>query len=146
MFCSCGTNAMPRRLISRGGNAWIGSPRSVMLPCEGCSSPAMVFSSVDLPAPFGPMMATISPSSTVRLCALQDLVVAPIPGDDVAAQPAGSRRHHLAMPPSHIRFLHHRIRCEFRERSLPQMAPLGHDNDRVTQRGNGVHVMLDQQH
>jgi len=35
-------------------------------PLRGVKSPAMVFSSVDLPAPLGPMIATISPVSTRR--------------------------------------------------------------------------------
>ena len=34
-----------------------------MLPESGLISPAMVFSVVDLPAPFAPMRVTISPSS-----------------------------------------------------------------------------------
>ena len=59
----------------------------------------MVFSSVDLPAPFGPMMATISPSLDRKVRALQDLVVAPVPGDDVPrSQQAHRRRPPIVMP------------------------------------------------
>ena len=39
-------------------------PRNVMRPARGVISPEMVFISVDLPAPFGPSTATISPSPT----------------------------------------------------------------------------------
>jgi hypothetical protein len=39
------------------------APRSRTLPDVGRSRPAMIFSSVLLPAPLGPTTATISPSS-----------------------------------------------------------------------------------
>ena len=71
MFCSCGTKATPRRDTSRGDKPCIGSPRNRMLPWDGCSRPAMVFNRVDLPAPFGPMMAMISWSWTARCTPLR---------------------------------------------------------------------------
>ena len=93
MFCSCGTKATPRRLdLARRQTHGSASPRSVMLPCSGCSSPAMVFSSVDLPAPFGPMMATISLVLDRQMHALEDLVAAAIAGDDVADHQQAHRR------------------------------------------------------
>src|SRR5580698_2657746 len=61
----CGTCTRPRSRIWRGllpTSAW---PRNVMLPCRGRSSPLMLASSVDLPAPFGPTTQVIPPSATV---------------------------------------------------------------------------------
>ncbi len=92
IFCSCGTKAMPRRLTSRGLRWWIGSPRRVMLPRVGCSRPAMVFSSVDFPAPFGPMIATISFELDGELRALQNLIVATVARDDIARLQKAHRR------------------------------------------------------
>ena len=45
-------------------------PSSLTLPAFGCSSPAMALSSVDLPAPLGPMMPTISPACDDEIDAL----------------------------------------------------------------------------
>ena len=42
----------------------IGRPLKVTAPLVGDRTPKMVSSVVDLPAPFGPTMHTISPSST----------------------------------------------------------------------------------
>jgi len=63
---SCGTNATPSALISRGGRPAIDVPPSRTRPRLGASTPAMTLSSVDLPAPLGPMTPTISPRSTSR--------------------------------------------------------------------------------
>ena len=41
-------------------------PLKEMVPRRGFSSPEIARKMVDLPAPFGPMIVTISPSSTVR--------------------------------------------------------------------------------
>ena len=44
------------------------------LPPLGRSRPAISLSRVDLPAPFGPIRATISPAATVKSAPLHDLV------------------------------------------------------------------------
>src|SRR6266571_7249299 len=61
----CGTCTSPRSRIWRGLRPASGAPRSVMLPRRGRSSPLIVASRVDLPAPFGPTMQVIPPSGTV---------------------------------------------------------------------------------
>src|SRR5208282_1491531 len=43
-----------------------GTPSTLMLPRSGGSKPAMMLSSVDLPQPEGPTMATNSPSPTLK--------------------------------------------------------------------------------
>jgi hypothetical protein len=40
-------------------------PKTDALPASGSSSPSTMSSVVDLPAPFGPSSATVSPDSTV---------------------------------------------------------------------------------
>ena len=37
------------------------------VPESGCSLPAIMRNSVDLPAPFGPMMPTMAPAGTLKL-------------------------------------------------------------------------------
>ena len=61
---------MPARFAAAGlGNA-TGMPSRVMWPSSGCTTPAMIFMSVDLPAPFSPSTAWIEPrlqaKSTLR--------------------------------------------------------------------------------
>ncbi len=54
---------MPMAAISFGG-AWVMSrPSKMTAPLSHSTTPQMAFSSVDLPAPFVPSRATISPSS-----------------------------------------------------------------------------------
>ena len=101
----------------------------------------MVFSSVDLPAPLGPMIATISPSATVEIDALQDLVARAVAGDDARRRAAGAQPRRRA----HVGLLHRRIGGELGERALGQVAALGHHDHRVAEPRDHVHVMLDQQ-
>ena len=61
---SSGTYPSPRWLI-RNGCRWVtGSPSKWISPREGRTSPMMVLSVVDLPAPFRPSSATTSPEET----------------------------------------------------------------------------------
>ena len=61
-----GTSVTPRETIWSVDLPSSGSPWKVMEPDFGLTRPAMVFSVVDLPAPFEPMSVTILPCSTVR--------------------------------------------------------------------------------
>src|SRR5262245_20601831 len=63
----CGTCTIPARSTCLGLRPVSGSPRNVMVPSRGLSSPLIVASSVDLPQPFGPTTQVIPPSATVRL-------------------------------------------------------------------------------
>src|SRR5581483_5804175 len=58
------TTARPSR--SRGESRSMGSPSSSTRPRRGRISPLIALSTVDLPAPFGPIRQTTSPASTVR--------------------------------------------------------------------------------
>src|SRR4051812_3780310 len=59
--------AMPRRARSLGGSAPIASFCRKICPELARKWPAIRVKSVDLPAPFGPMMPRSSPASTSRL-------------------------------------------------------------------------------
>ena len=61
-----GTSDTPRRTTFSVANAVRGRPSKRMAPACGASSPAIVSSVVDLPAPLGPTMHTISPAATSR--------------------------------------------------------------------------------
>jgi len=62
-----GTSENPRRAMSSGAAPAIPAPSIMMEPERGGTTPAMALSSVDLPAPFGPVTNRISPSSTVNV-------------------------------------------------------------------------------
>src|SRR6516165_6161954 len=55
---------MPRRQIRGAESPAMSSPAKLMLPWLGFSNPVMRLNKVDLPAPFGPITARTSPSTT----------------------------------------------------------------------------------
>src|SRR5215208_1597346 len=57
---------MPRRCASAGEERRISSPARWMAPSSGGNTPVTIWMSVDLPAPFSPTSAWISPGRTVR--------------------------------------------------------------------------------
>src|SRR5450759_1202865 len=57
---------MPRRIRSCTGTSDRSRERKTMRPATGFTIPPTALTSEDLPAPFGPTMPTISPSSTRR--------------------------------------------------------------------------------
>ena len=57
----CGTKPMPWLTSLFGLTFVMSSPSSVTLPERTLTRPNRALSSVDLPAPFGPMMPTSSP-------------------------------------------------------------------------------------
>src|SRR5712675_2706690 len=59
--------ASPRRARACAGSDVTSSPAKRMRPASGRRWPASCAMSVVLPAPFGPMIACVSPSATVRL-------------------------------------------------------------------------------
>src|SRR5258706_1127573 len=59
--------ASPRRARVCAGSAVMSSPAKRMRPASGRRWPASCAMSVVLPAPFGPMIACVSPSATERL-------------------------------------------------------------------------------
>lgn len=64
-FSVCGTKPTPRETSLSARRFVMSCPLSVSLPEWMCTRPNSDLSNVDLPAPFGPMMPTISPSCSV---------------------------------------------------------------------------------
>ena len=64
--CWC-TIPMPRRMASRGSLIGVVSPLTLTVPESGVKRPKIWLTRVDLPAPFSPSRATISPRRTLRL-------------------------------------------------------------------------------
>ncbi len=60
-FRPCGTNAMPSASSSRCDLPLMFLPSKRTSPERGTSMPNSVFSTVDLPAPLGPISSVISP-------------------------------------------------------------------------------------
>ena len=59
----CGTNEAPSLTIREGDSCVTSRPSSDTRPPPTGRRPKIAFSSVDLPAPFGPMIVTSSPRS-----------------------------------------------------------------------------------
>ena len=57
---------MPRSSTWRGGRPSIGASLNEIEPSRGFSRPLIALSTVDLPAPLGPMMQVIVPDSSRR--------------------------------------------------------------------------------
>src|SRR5215210_3180343 len=57
---------IPTSRASPGDVGWYGAPCHVIDPVSEGNTPAMMFDSVDLPAPFSPSSATTSPGATSR--------------------------------------------------------------------------------
>src|SRR5882724_11870979 len=57
---------MPAARASTGLWKWTGRPSSSIRPPDGGKLPAMILTSVDLPAPLSPMSPTISPQSSAK--------------------------------------------------------------------------------
>ena len=72
----CIARKRPARARSSTVIASTSSPSSVIEPPSTlyCGWPAIVYARVDLPEPFGPMTAWISPSLIVEVDALEDLL------------------------------------------------------------------------
>ena len=70
-------------------------PSSAIVPWNGVTPPAIAASVVDLPAPLGPMMQTISPSATVSETPRQrhEFAIANMDVIDF-----DHRAHHASMP------------------------------------------------
>ena len=57
---------MPRTVASAGVAGAYGSPRQVIRPDEGVTTPVIMFISVDLPAPFSPIRPRVEPCYRAR--------------------------------------------------------------------------------
>jgi hypothetical protein len=63
------TMPTPSRRAARGSGIVTARPSHRISPASGWSTPSMIFTRVDLPAPFSPINPWISPGRTTRLTA-----------------------------------------------------------------------------
>jgi hypothetical protein len=89
-FWVCGTYPTPRDTSSCAVRFVMGEPFSRIAPERTGISPNIVLISVDLPAPFGPITATTSPSARVRSQPLRMLTSGMYPETTFSATSRGS--------------------------------------------------------
>src|SRR5258708_34411117 len=145
MSLTCGTYPTPRFASSSGGWFVTSASPSMILPSVTRRMPTRLLSSVLLPAPLGPMMATISPgptaSDTSRMTGTP-----PYPDVMCSARRLGAGRpstrcwssdevsvNNLLLPP------------QTRHRPAADDFALRHDHDRVAQPLDHVKLVLDHQ-
>ena len=89
-------DALGDQRVRLGGGDVLAS-RSVTVPARTGISPNIALSSVDLPAPLGPMMPTISPLAEVEIAPLQDVHPGQVAGHQVVG-PQQRASGQLAVP------------------------------------------------
>src|ERR1700730_57249 len=135
---SCGTWTTPRRKIAGGLSPMMEAPRKRMRPRRGRSNPLTTRSTVDFPAPLGPTMQVMAPSSTVRSSSWR---ISPPPYP--AVTPSSSSR--APTSGSQVRVEHGRILADLARLGLSDYTALVQDDDLVAQIHHEAHVVLDQQ-
>ena len=86
----CGTKPTPGRTRSSAVASVMSSPLSMTVPERIVTRPKSALSSVDLPAPLGPMMPTSSPVVAVQVGAVEDVDPGHVAGDEVVGAQHGS--------------------------------------------------------
>src|SRR6188472_3513730 len=125
------------------------SPSTRTVPVQGSRRPITTRTSVDLPAPFGPTIVTISPRPTRRLAPLRmgtsRKYPASIPSTtraSTAASLIGGTL--LARRGAEVRLDHAVIGTDLVGRARGDHAPFPHHDDGVRIPHDHVHVVLDQ--
>src|SRR5439155_4568417 len=135
-----GTWIRPRDTIDLGRAPWMGTPAKMMQPRDGRSRPEIARLRVDLPAPFEPTTATISPCCTVRSTPCR-ISAPPYPAWSPLTARTGSgilRRRAAA----EIGLYHARIGCNGLRRTFRNDAALGQHQDLLGEAHDGLHDML----
>src|SRR4051812_4462388 len=88
---SCPMAAIPWSSASRGERSETRSPRTSTEPPSGARTPAKIFPSVDLPAPFSPTSACTDPDRTATVASVSALVPPKCFETPRASRKAGSR-------------------------------------------------------
>src|SRR5687767_191679 len=128
---------MPISSSWRGFRLVMSRPSNTTRPARAGSSPNTVLNTVDLPAPFGPMMVVMAPRSACRLVPFRT-VSPPYPAT------RSSRIKRLsANSVSKIGLDHGRIGADLLRRAFRDDAALGQHQDARAQRHDEFHVVLD---
>src|SRR6266576_1453320 len=132
-----GTCAMPSRNRRSGRRPPMSLPRNRIWPRRGRMSPEIVRSSVDLPAPFGPIRQTKSPASTSRSTPRR--MSPPDP------YPATSRSHWTSTSVSEVGIEDGGIGAHLGRRPARDHPTAVQHNHRLAQLHDKAHVVLDDQ-
>src|SRR5688572_29031341 len=128
---------MPSSRSWRGARLVTSRPSKKTRPARAGSSPNTVLNTVDLPAPFGPMMVVIAPRAARRLVPLRT-VRPPYP-----ATTSSSARMSGANSVSKVRLDDRRVGAHLVGRALGDDAALGEHQHAGAQRHDELHVVLD---
>src|SRR5438067_13751240 len=130
-----GTSATPRATMAWLFAAASSTPSSWMLPARCAIVPVIAAMSVDLPAPFGPSSATVSPRSTCRemLC-------------NTGAAPWLARSSLMRSMAAEIGVHYRRVRANFGRQSIGDLRTEIEHHHAVREGQEKVHVVLDEQY
>src|SRR5262249_31484581 len=126
------------------GRRVIGLPAKRISPEKMFVRPLIVLSSVDLPAPFGPITATTSPSNKRRPI-LFNIRVRPSPASICSTSSSFSDLVDFSRR-AKIRLLYGRIGLTRGGRARKQQPPLMQNVDMIRQRHHQTHIVLDDKH
>src|SRR6185312_16312778 len=135
---------MPACAMTCGGRRVMRSPAKSISPACTVARPLMVFSSVDFPAPLGPMTATTSPSSNARLTPF-NIRVRPYP-DSIRSTPSSVADLVELSGTAKIGLLYGGVGLHRLGIAGEQQLTLVEHIDVVRQRHHQAHVVLDDEH
>src|SRR5215217_3780334 len=121
----------------------VASPKRIAPPWT-LARPLIVFSSVVLPAPFGPTTETTSPSYRAKSMPF-NICVRPYP-DSIAATSSSIPDLIVLSRTAKIRLLHSSIRLNLRRGALEKQLALVEDEDVIRQCHHEIHVVLNDDH
>src|SRR5262249_11773710 len=129
---------MPRSRISLGVLRAISSSPNRIRPARACTMPNTVRSRVDFPAPFAPMMQTISPARTASDTPRRT---------STSSYPATTSRSSSSAPSAaKVRLDHARVAADHLRWALGDLLAVVEDDHAPGDVHDHVHVVLDQQH
>src|SRR5205085_12069532 len=118
---------------------WMGTPANIMPPREGRSRPEIARFKVDLPAPFEPTTATISPYCTVRSTPCR-ISAPPYPAWSPLTASTGSvTAESRGRAPAEIGLYDARIGCDHPRRACRNDAAFGQHQDLLGETHDGLH-------
>src|SRR5262249_48811646 len=144
-----GTWMSPRETIAAGFSCSIACPAKTIEPFVARSTPEIVRLSVDLPTPFDPSTATISPAPTIRSTPCRTWV-SPYPAcrsPTLSSALASMLRSQLCRrATTEVRLNDQRIRNNFRRRALGNDPAFGEHEHVLGETHHRLHDMFDHQY
>src|SRR5262245_21867450 len=131
---------MPSRTMRSGDWPISGLPRYVIVPACGVTVPVIAASVVDLPAPFGPTMATISRSRTSKEISRS---AAPRPYRTASPSTVSIGRLFLSRGGTEVRLDHARVPAHLVRKPLGDRPPVVEHVDPMAEPEDQGHVVFD---